>query len=182
MQHPIEQLSHLLTNYPEPLWEKPISLKRNDFLVRQGQLAPYIFLVQSGASRAVLFEEEEEITLRFGYKGSMVAALHCLYGNLPAQFNIQAIRKCEVVPLSWTNYQKFLNTDPVHQQLNQQVMQALILEQNEREIDLLTNSPTERFRRLLERSPQVFQEIPKKYIANYLRMTPETLSRLMARQ
>lgn len=48
----------------------------------------------------------------------------------------------------------------------------------EREIDILTFSPAERLNRVQERSPHLFQEIPSKYIAAYLRMTPETLSRI----
>jgi len=52
------------------------------------------------------------------------------------------------------------------------------LQQMERERDLLTSSPMERYLRVKDRSPQLFQEIPNKYIASYLRMTPETLSRL----
>jgi hypothetical protein len=53
-----------------------------------------------------------------------------------------------------------------------------VLQQMERERDILTSSPLERYKRVLERSPQLFQEIPNKYIASYLRMTPETLSRI----
>ena len=49
----------------------------------------------------------------------------------------------------------------------------------EREIDILQKDPAKRLKRVLERSPQVFQEVPHKYIAAYLRMTPETLSRLL---
>ena len=54
----------------------------------------------------------------------------------------------------------------------------LIYQQMERERDILTSSPLERYKRVLSRSPQLFQEIPNKHIASYLRMTPETLSRL----
>ena len=42
----------------------------------------------------------------------------------------------------------------------------------------LISSPKERYERVLKRSPQLFQEIPNKHIANYLRMSAETLSRL----
>ncbi|MFT6167816.1 MAG: hypothetical protein ACJAV5_001078 [Vicingaceae bacterium] len=54
----------------------------------------------------------------------------------------------------------------------------LIFQQMERERDILTASPLNRYKRVLARSPQLFQEIPNKYIASYLRMTPETLSRI----
>jgi CRP-like cAMP-binding protein len=59
-----------------------------------------------------------------------------------------------------------------------QLLVELIQQQMEREKDLLTAAPSERYKRVLERSPQLFQEIPTKYIASYLRMTPETLSRI----
>ena len=58
------------------------------------------------------------------------------------------------------------------------MLESLFLDQFEREIDLLTASPEERYLRVLKRSPKVFQEVPHKYIAEYLRMTPETLSRI----
>ena len=58
------------------------------------------------------------------------------------------------------------------------LLEELFAQQIEREIDILTHSPVERYKRVLERSPQLFQEIPAKYIASYLRMTPETLSRI----
>jgi CRP-like cAMP-binding protein len=49
----------------------------------------------------------------------------------------------------------------------------------ERENDLIIYSPQKRVERVFKRSPQLFQEIPQKYIASYLRMTPETLSRIL---
>ncbi|WP_315971745.1 cyclic nucleotide-binding domain-containing protein [Flavobacterium columnare] len=59
-----------------------------------------------------------------------------------------------------------------------EVLEDLILQQLEREMDLLTVSAKERLERIQLRNPLVFQEIPHKLIANYLRMSPETLSRL----
>jgi len=58
------------------------------------------------------------------------------------------------------------------------ILENLVIQQMEREIDILTNSPKERYQRVLKRSPQLFQEIPNRHIANYLRMSAETLSRL----
>ncbi|MCH5683547.1 hypothetical protein LWM68_04255 [Niabella sp. W65] len=61
------------------------------------------------------------------------------------------------------------------------MLENLVLQQIEREKDLLIQSPKERYERVLKRSPQLFQEIANKYIAAYLRMSPETLSRLKKR-
>jgi len=58
------------------------------------------------------------------------------------------------------------------------ILENLVIQHLEREIDILTSSPIERYNRVLSRSPQLFQQIPLKHIANYLRMSAETLSRL----
>lgn len=59
-----------------------------------------------------------------------------------------------------------------------QIIEDLILQQMERERDLLIESPKERYLRVFKRNPKLFQIIPNKHIANYLRMSPETYSRL----
>jgi len=58
------------------------------------------------------------------------------------------------------------------------LQEKALLGKIERETELLTFTPEQRVNRLLQRSPHLFQFIPRKYIASYLRMTPETLSRL----
>ncbi|WKK81069.1 cyclic nucleotide-binding domain-containing protein [Marivirga arenosa] len=58
------------------------------------------------------------------------------------------------------------------------IMQQLVIQQIEREKDLLFASPKEHYNGVLQISQQVFQETPNKYFASYLIMTPETLSSL----
>ena len=59
-----------------------------------------------------------------------------------------------------------------------ELLESLVTQQIDREIDLLITSPTQRLKRVLDRSPNLFQHVPLKYIASYLRMKPETLSRI----
>lgn len=73
----------------------------------------------------------------------------------------------------------WLETHPAAQKQYSRFPEGLLVGEINRELNLLINSPKERLERLLARSSQVFQEIPAKYIASYLRMAPETLSRLM---
>ena len=93
-------------------------------------------------------------------------------------FYIQAIKKSTVKVISKETFMAFINSSPENLKIWLEILEDLVLQQIEREKALLIQSPRERYERVLKRSPQLFQEIPNKHIANYLRMTPETLSRL----
>ncbi|MFY7990808.1 MAG: Crp/Fnr family transcriptional regulator [Fluviicola sp.] len=152
-------------------------IKRNDYIVNEGQTDLRIFYVQSGTVRIFVRTEEGEQNIRFGYAGNFIVSLDSFLKDTPTVYIIQAIKTSRIRTLS--KYE-FLELIQRHEAQNWwlSLLENLIIQQLEREIDILTTYPAERYERVLKRSPQLFQEIPHKHIANYLRMTPETLSRL----
>lgn len=174
----IEELTRRLNERTPSLWQKAIVLKRNEFLTVNGKTDTNAYFIQSGTLRIFIQNEEEEHTIRFGYQGSIFASLDSFFTGLPSEYYVQAIKQCELQVMSKANFETFLQEDIRNQQLWQKMLELLVCQSLEREKDLLTRSPFDRFKRVFERSPHLFQEIPNKYIANYLRMTPETLSRL----
>lgn len=157
-------------------------IPRNEYLSKAGQIEKYLYLVTEGAVRAIYISKEEEFTVRFGYKGSVIASLDSFLTGKPSQLHLQTIRKTKVIRLERSSYLSFIKSSPEVSEVHVTLISNLLNSMLDREIDLLTSSPLERFERIMERSPAVFQEIPLKYIASYLRMTPETLSRLRKQQ
>lgn len=151
---------------------------KGDILLHQGEIEKKIYIIQSGAVRAVYRNENEEFTIRFGYKNSVITSLSSFLRKEPSSFSIEVIRKSDIIQLSGSSFQKAAESNPEFKNFYQLILEELITQQMEREIDLLTSSPLHRYRRVLLRSPALFNEIPAKYIASYLRMSPETLSRL----
>ena len=174
--NPIEELKYRLDH--AAIWTGKLTLKRNEFLTVAGNTNTNLYFVESGSLRVFIVDELEEHTVRFGYKDSFVAALDSFISEKPTGYFIQALKKTQLQIVDKKSYQKLVLADPASQLLSQQIMEQLVYQQMEREIDILTTSPVERYKRVLNRSPQLFQEIPHKYIASYLRMTPETLSRI----
>jgi len=160
-------------------WEKEISLNRNEFLVVSGEINTNLYLVEEGSLRVFIEDETEEHTIRFGYKNSIIAALDCFLKEKPTVFYIQAIKKCSLRMISKKKYASFINGNNENKILWQNMLEDFVCQQIERELDLISYSPQKRFERVFKRSPHLFQEIPKKYIASYLRMSPETLSRIL---
>ena len=157
--------------------QKKILLK-GEFLLREGQIESNTYFIKSGALRVFLLSEFEELTIRFGYDGSFITSLSSFIKGTPSEFYMEAIRKTTLQVIPKANLLQLVNEDQESLKQYIALLESLITQQIEREIDLLTVSPSERLRRVIERSPNLFQQIPLKYIASYLRMTPETLSRI----
>lgn len=160
------------------LWEKELSLERNDYLKVSGSVDTNLYYVTEGSLRIFVIDEFEEHTFRFGYQHNFIAALDSFITEQPSDFYIQALKKTNVKVISKTAYYQFIKSSAETTQIWECILEQLIVQQMERERDILTASPLKRYQRVLKRSPQLFQEIPHKYIASYLRMTPETLSRI----
>ena len=60
------------------------------------------------------------------------------------------------------------------------IAEYLFTRKTHREVALLTQNPAERYRLLLKGEPELLQQVPLKYLASYLGITPETLSRIRA--
>ncbi|OJX50877.1 MAG: Crp/Fnr family transcriptional regulator [Flavobacterium sp. 38-13] len=160
------------------LFEKTVTVERNQFLKKGGSADTHIYFIESGSLRIFITDGEEERIVRFGYQNNIVVALDSFFTQKPSDFYIQAIKKTTVKIISKEKFMTFINSNPENLKIWLEILEDLVLQQIEREKDLLVQSPRERYERVLKRSPQLFQEIPNKHIANYLRMTAETLSRL----
>ncbi|WP_336702827.1 Crp/Fnr family transcriptional regulator [Chryseobacterium indologenes] len=158
-------------------WEKK-EFRRNEFLKISGSVDTYIYFIENGSVRIFMMDEHEERIIRFGYTGNIIVSLDSFLSGKPSDLYIQAIKKTTVGMASKKDFYTFVQSDEKHMKFWMNVLEDLVLQQLEREKDLLINAPGERFERVLKRSPKLFQEVPNKYIANYLRMSPETLSRL----
>lgn len=154
-----------------------IILERNKFLKTAGTVDTNLYFVENGSLRLFVLDESEERIIRFGYKDNLIVALDSFLTGVKSDLQLQALKKTTVSVIAKQQIDLFLKIEK-NRILWQKILENLVAQQMEREIDLLTLSPKIRYERVLKRSPQLFQEIPNKHIANYLRMSAETLSRL----
>jgi CRP-like cAMP-binding protein len=160
------------------VWNRRIELKRGDYLVQHGQVERNLYFVRSGAMRIYYPTETEEICVGFAYAPNVVCAFPSYVNGTPSEYSIQALRQSELLGISKADFTALLELMPPIARFWREELEKVLVGRINREIDLLLAEPEKRLARLLQRSPHIFQTVPKKYIASYLRMTPETLSRL----
>lgn len=160
------------------LFSSLIKFNKSEYITKSGVVNTDVYFVKSGSVRIYVQVGYDEQIIRLAYKNNIIAVLDSFFTNTPTDFYIQAIKKTEVLVIKKADLISFIAKDISNSNLWTSILEDMILQQLTREKDLLIQSPKERYERVLQRSPQLFQEIPNKYIANYLRMSPETLSRL----
>jgi CRP/FNR family transcriptional regulator, anaerobic regulatory protein len=152
--------------------------KKGEFLLKEGEIERNLYFIGQGAVRLFYLTEFEEHTVRLGYDGSLINSLSSFVSGQPSEFYIEAIRRTQVKLMPKEQLLQIVHQDETSLAQYAQFLEQLLILQIDREIDLLTPSPKARLERVLQRSPHLFQHVPLKHIASYLRMKPETLSRI----
>lgn len=160
-------------------WTIKKQVKRFDFLIQKGVKESHLYFITKGTLRIYCVSKDTEICVGFGYPNTLICSYPSFVSNRPSDYYIQALTDTQLIGISRTDFY-----DCIHQSWNlerhwREMTEQALLGRIEREIDLVTYAPTERLERLFQRSPHLFQLFPNKYIASYLRMTPETLSRML---
>lgn len=163
----------------EGLMGEKVTVARGGRLIQPGEMEKHLYYIEEGGFRIFFEHRGEEYITRLAYSGEVITALDSFITRKPTEYYIEALRSAVVRIIDLEEYQRFIRAEPKRMQFWEQMLEGLVFQQMERERDLLMPSPQERYERVLSRSPKLFREIPRKYIASYLRMTPETLSRIL---
>jgi CRP-like cAMP-binding protein len=159
-------------------WQTPRSLKRGDYLCQPGKVEQHLWFIASGVLRLYYPTGDEEICVGFAYENNVVCSFPSFVRQRPSDFSIQALGAVQALGIGRAAFYEAAATWPAVAKFWSTSLEQTLAGIIEREIEVSTTSPETRYRQLLERAPHLFQLVPLKYIASYLRIKPETLSRI----
>lgn len=158
------------------LFQKKKVINRHSFLTLEGDIDSNIYYVEKGSLRIFIRDENQERTIRFGYKENIIVCLDSFLSEKTTDFYIQAIKKTEIKVASKKDFYEFIKSSDDNLKLWTVILEDLVLQQIEREKDLLINSPRQRYERVLKRSPKLFQEYKNFRIDSDVRDIPKCSS------
>lgn len=164
-----------------PHW-RAHAFARNAFVTRNGEVEQHFYIVQRGVQRMSFPHDGEDICVGFSYDGSWCGAFDSFVTRKPARFDVRALTDSVLLGIAYDDLQGLYDTLPCMERFGRLILEELVAGRATREIEQLSLTAEERFDRLMARSPHLLQLAPQKDIASYLRMTPETFSRLRARR
>lgn len=151
---------------------------KGEFLCFHEQIEQYLSIIQSGTCRGFYQKGGEEISVAFMFEGDYVSAYYSFLTQRPSQMAIEALSNVAVISISKSNLDRLCNEYKSAERIGRLNAERLYRRKEEREVSLLTMSATERYLDLIQRYPQIIQQIPLKYISSYLGIQPASLSRI----
>lgn len=161
-------------------------LKRKEFLIQQDEFCNFIGFVIKGTLLTFYINEEGcEINFLFHFHNRLedmgFTDFESFLLQEKAKLNIQALEKSYVALISRKNWMELTHSDEYWQVFGRRMTEIVYLAAKHRIEELLYFTPENRYLKLLENYPEIVLKFPQKYIASYLGIQPQSLSRIRRR-
>ncbi|PWN60056.1 Crp/Fnr family transcriptional regulator [Chryseobacterium oncorhynchi] len=162
--------------FADCLEEKIFSKK--DIIIEKGKIENFLYFLDDGIVRLYYPDISNEKTFSFVFKENFFSAYDSFLLKIPCRYEIQCLVDSKVHRISYENLQKIYNGTKNGNEIGRKIAEQLFLNKLQRENDLLLKSATERYLSLFQEKPELIPQIPLKYIASYIGITPQALSRI----
>lgn len=157
------------------------SLARNEILLKDGEVSRNAAFILKGAVRSYFIDDKgNEHTVNFTFENEPLVAMDSFFQQTPSATYAVTLEPTEILYTSYQEFIAFMEAYPKYESVVRKIFsQYMVLEGQHAKL-LRISSSRERYEALVRTQPKVLQRVPLKYIASYLDMALETLSRVRA--
>jgi CRP/FNR family transcriptional regulator, anaerobic regulatory protein len=154
---------------------------KKEFLLQEGQVCNKVSFINSGCMRLFYNIEGVENTIQFFFADSWYTDYSSFLTAQPTIENMQALQPCEVVQFKKEDLYKLFDKFPIFDRVGRVMAENAYLSLSQLNQMLTNEEPELRYLNLMKQRPEIVQQIPQHYIASYLGIKPESLSRIRKR-
>ena len=156
----------------------PMKFAKNEMILKEGDTCTNIYWVVKGLVRQFYYKNEKELTEYMATENCIVMCIESLFREQPTRLQIKAIEPTVMIAMPKADLEAVAMKSVNIQILYRKILEeSLILSQHHADM-LRFESAQDRYQKLVKNQPQLVLRAPLVYIASYLQMTPETLSRV----
>lgn len=154
---------------------------KGDFLLKEGQISNDTFFIMEGCVREYILTGGEEKTTNFFTEEQWVISLNNFGAQTPAKTNLVCVEATTVSVGNEEQAQIMFKKFPRFETISRAIVEADFAEHKKQLTSYLTDTPEQRYLKLLRSRPDIFQRVPQYQIASYIGVKPESLSRIRKR-
>ncbi|ASK32605.1 CarD family transcriptional regulator [Chryseobacterium sp. T16E-39] len=157
---------------------KTEKFSKKQFLINANETEHYLSFIEKGTVRFFIPKEIEDFTFSFSFAGEFVSAYDSFLTQKPCSYSIQALEETVLWRIAYEDLNLIYAETEIGNKIGRLASERLYLENFKREISLLTQTAEERYLNLFSEQRHILKQIPLKYIASYIGITPQALSRI----
>lgn len=158
------------------------TLPKKTFLLQEGEVCNFESFINKGCIRNYYIDDHgAEVTLQFAIEGWWVSDIASFHERKPSRMFIETLEDCEVLSLSPEHKEQLLKQAPAFERMFRLMVQRNLSRLQERLFQTILTTATEKYLDFLERYPTIPQRVAQHYIASYLGLSPEFLSKVRTR-
>ena len=172
---------------PDKDWEASTSkLVRREFpkktiILKEGQVENYISFIEEGIIRFFIPKDGNELTFSFIFSDEMLCAYDSFLTRTPSTYCAETITHTILWSFTYADLQKLYKEVPLTNIIGRIASEEIYLKKAKREISLLNDSAEERYLKLFSDKRNLLHFIPLQFIASFIGITPQALSRIRKR-
>ncbi|MGG7662346.1 Crp/Fnr family transcriptional regulator [Dyadobacter sp. BHUBP1] len=156
-------------------------LGKNTTLLSNGEVCNEFHFLASGLARVFYYKDGKEVTAWFAAQGGIASAIDSLFTGSPSIYNVETLEDSEIFSLQYRKLEPVFQNFPIVERLGRLMVTSNYLLLDERMKLYAFCTAEERYERLLQQLPDIFQRTKLAYVASYLGITQEHLSRIRAK-
>ena len=155
-------------------WQVP----KEYYLVRQYEVCDYIFFIKKGMARIYYYKNEKEITEWIAKDEEFFLSIISFFERKPSRLIIQVLEPAEVMGIHYNDLTRLASQYHEIETLFRKMLTFSLILSQYRMDSIQFETAQQRYDKLMKDSPQIIQRVPLSYIASFLGVTLETLSRI----
>ena len=156
-------------------------LKKGEHLLEAGNICKNVTFIQTGLVRYYSSNDGEEQVTYFNKEGEFVCDYLSFLPQVPSRINIQALEDTTVYIISHTDIQRLYKQVEHGERFGRLAIEEVFINVITQVGTLYNDSPEVRYQQFMQRFPDIGQRIPQYYIASYVGVKPQSLSRIRKR-
>ncbi|WP_183558698.1 Crp/Fnr family transcriptional regulator [Mucilaginibacter sp. SP1R1] len=161
---------------------EPVLFPKNRIVEEAGAVPQYLYFVVKGFMRLFHYNENgDEVTTHINCPPGFLTSYFNFINQTKSEENVECITECEILRITKTNLDHLTNQSPAFKDFSIAVFQQSIAYNENRSKELATLTAEQRYKKLIENYPGIIHHVPVQYIASFLGMKPESLSRIRKR-
>jgi CRP-like cAMP-binding protein len=156
------------------------SYPKKSIITEIGEVENHISFIEKGIVRLLIpeKEEEDEITYGFSFENEFISAYGSFLTQAPSLYKLETLVETSLLSITYSDLQKVYKHTKIGNLIGRLVAERLFIIKSNRALSLLNDSAEKRYFNLFTERPNLIKEIPLKYIASYIGVKPQSLSRI----